>query len=564
MKRKATIRQFLPGSTGRQVGLLLLLVLAHTLNNVDILHRDTIPGLFDERAHFSTSMRWFGYLANRDHQNPELPKMYHFQELSSRYPPLAYLTAVPFYALFGPSLAAGVASMNLWLLVLVLSTYFLARRLCDHEIACLAAVMLTLVPMIYGHSRVFYLELPTAAMVTLTLALGCATSTKRSSWTLLALSLACLTKWTALIYIAPPLLFLWWKQAKDKKTFLFWRGWWLQVPLAGFVVVSGYLAFVDLPDVATYLDIFSNLPREGSPSSLVDGVTNYLSDSRQFLLRPVFFYSSAVLLLCYLILPGHREKAIVLSWILVPTTFFVFISGCGYFVNVRFLLPVVPGLVIGLSAALLRLRNTPFRMFRGGVSFLITVIIVVLLLDFALLSHAQSFTCRLIQETRWHHHYGRYRARAENWRGEDLCAFLSAQCHTWSTPAIIQPLFHYAHILSPLEHLVEMRLCPQLRMNQLLPQLAGGFVAAPTDSLAYDQLLREARFILDKDGPPRGMEDEQIGLPGVYRQFIEAKQRREHAFFVRATWSLPDGTSLILSEQTVPAATSANPTSMGN
>lgn len=126
-------------------------------------------------------------------------------------PPLLYLLTVPFYRLFGVNFDSAQYTNVALLALLLLLTFWLARRVTSEPLALLAVLLTGLLPMTAAMTRLFYIEnlLTTLLLFNLLALLNCAGFTRRR-WSLLwgvSLGLALLTKWTAPIYLLLPTLY---------------------------------------------------------------------------------------------------------------------------------------------------------------------------------------------------------------------------------------------------------------------------------------------------------------------------------------------------------------------
>ena len=129
-------------------------------------------------------------------------------------PPLLYLLTQPFYLLGGRSAdTAQLTNIALFAAILWL-TFLLARRATGDWMALFAVGLLSLLPMALAMTRLYYMENSlTAALLLALYALLRSDSFRRRGWALVfgvALGIAFLSKWTALVYLALPLLYVLW------------------------------------------------------------------------------------------------------------------------------------------------------------------------------------------------------------------------------------------------------------------------------------------------------------------------------------------------------------------
>jgi len=150
-----------------------------------------------------------------------------FQDrLISTFPPLVYLDTLVFYILFGKSKIISIASFLVFYLILIFSTYFTGSLLFNRDTGFLAGLAVPAPPLVALSSHLYILDFPLAAMVALSIFLLFKSEFfRQKKWTILffiSLGLACLTKPSAMQYLAAPFilvfLFFAWAQLKDPGT----------------------------------------------------------------------------------------------------------------------------------------------------------------------------------------------------------------------------------------------------------------------------------------------------------------------------------------------------------
>ena len=165
------------------------------------------PQHWDSAIHLSESLG-----ANRLGEEPEGFTLKALLNVSWFYPPLVSYVAVPFYRVLGESPFAAFQVMTFFLVLLILSVYFVGRRLFDRPTAMLAALILSASPIVVEYSRMFMLDLPLASMVAFSV--WCLLRTDdfehpfASLIAGLSLGLGMLTKWTFAFYLAAPVLYM--------------------------------------------------------------------------------------------------------------------------------------------------------------------------------------------------------------------------------------------------------------------------------------------------------------------------------------------------------------------
>ncbi|NEQ98160.1 MAG: phospholipid carrier-dependent glycosyltransferase, partial [Cyanothece sp. SIO2G6] len=146
--------------------------------------------------------------------------------LSSKYPPLLYISTAPFLALFGRGADQAIAVNLFYTAVLLVSVYGLGRVLFRAEVGLWAAGLCLLFPQFYSLRTGYYMDYPLTTLIAAsTLALSLwhlsqtAYSPVKSRWALakqwlfalslgLTFGLAFLMKQTAIFFLAIPLMWV--------------------------------------------------------------------------------------------------------------------------------------------------------------------------------------------------------------------------------------------------------------------------------------------------------------------------------------------------------------------
>lgn len=289
--------------------------LFYLINNLVWLGRDTLPPSWDQAAHADHCLTYFRLFGE-----PMRLSLTKLLTVSSYYPPFFYVSTVPWSFLFGFSAAVLALSEIVFLLVLVFAVIKIGDRLFSPAVGTGAAVLIALCPVVYGLSREILLDLPVIAMVALTqyaILETRAGTDRKKSWALgLALGLAVLIKWTAIVFVAGSFLAVFVGEIKRRR------------PPAGKVLISLAIALfmaliVALPwYVANSASIASGAAhslssdalREGDPSALGLSFRWYWRAlARHLVSRPLGIF---VLLGLAAFIPLARKKAGALAFLL--------------------------------------------------------------------------------------------------------------------------------------------------------------------------------------------------------------------------------------------------------
>ena len=138
--------------------------LLHISANAIWLILDKFPPTWDSAHHLTMTLSWLDFF--------KLPSLIILKAnlAASSYPPLSYLVIPPFYLFFGksPDLAVFVSGA-LWLGLLLLATYGLGKEVYNRKSGLLAAIIVSLYPIIITLERDFWVDLQLTAAVTLAL-----------------------------------------------------------------------------------------------------------------------------------------------------------------------------------------------------------------------------------------------------------------------------------------------------------------------------------------------------------------------------------------------------------
>jgi len=136
--------------------------------------------------------------------------------LSSKYPPLLYLSTAPFLTLLGSGSDQAIAINFLYSAILLVSVYGLGQTLFGPRVGLWAAGLCVLFPQFYTLRSQYFMDYPLAALTALSfwiLTLWRRASSQRQQWTLglgfgVCFGLALLMKQTALFFFIVPLIWV--------------------------------------------------------------------------------------------------------------------------------------------------------------------------------------------------------------------------------------------------------------------------------------------------------------------------------------------------------------------
>lgn len=143
--------------------ILVVILLFHLINNLIILKLDVIPPMGHAGLYYTHSINLYFTLL----QNPEafIAKLLRIDPI---YPPLLYISPLPFYIFLGIEYDLATLVVNtLYLSILLFSLYLIGKSLFCSEVGLLSVFICSFFPAVFGYSRMFLMALPTVAILTL-------------------------------------------------------------------------------------------------------------------------------------------------------------------------------------------------------------------------------------------------------------------------------------------------------------------------------------------------------------------------------------------------------------
>jgi hypothetical protein len=523
--------------------------LFHLFCNIYFISQDNSPFLHEEGGIFYPSSIGFyeAFKTSSARFNPGYLIGYFFTR-DSFYPPLVPFTAAIGYCFGGVSQDSAVYSTGLFLLILILSTYKIASYFSGRPVALFAAGLVSLYPMVAGVSRVFYLELPTAALVTL--AVYCLLKTdffrrRRNSCLFgIALALSMLAKWVAFVFLAGPVFAFviasLIKAKEDRKQVVLNIG--LSFGLAVCIMLPFYLILFK-HFLRYYSPIFSNTTDH---RSFFQAVKFYARDNLdQAQLLPVFrkiFYISLVVF----IFRKFTLKYIFLLWLIVPLAFFSLLSHLGYFIHPRFTLPSLPAVALVTSLGLFGAGS--FLRITGSLKFIVGAVIIIygvythLDLMFNPVNTTQLRSHELINDD-----FGRYRPRQEDWKTTEVSAVIIdyAKSNAAREKLMIVPLYSLDHVNLSLQNVLKVADKDRYVLYNLLDFMAGGALG-PQELPVYRKLItEESDVILIKEGGRRETGSSASFLE-TEKTLLELFRQNKQLFDLKLKVDLPDRSVLFV------------------
>ncbi|MBN2119613.1 MAG: glycosyltransferase family 39 protein [Candidatus Omnitrophica bacterium] len=325
---------------------LFLLSITHILINWHILKNDSIPLVHDGAGYFAMSLDFYHFLA----QNQLADFCNYYINLGR--PPLFMLTSLPFYLVFGKTPDIASMSNALYLLILLFSTYHIGKKLYSKNTGLLASFFISTFPIVFGFSRMYWVDFALTGMVALSICLllhtGYFANRRFSFYFGLSLGLGMLTKQAFFVFIIGPFVYYLLAAAiKKGKTV---------VPNIALSIFIG-LAVASTYYLPNFVNILSTIIREINGDYLAfsidtPGVHHFFEYFRGFYfvqLYPVYSLLFIGSFFYYIFFLKDKTKIFFLITLILPLLFFVLFF---HIVVDRYLMPYLPIIALVISRAL--------------------------------------------------------------------------------------------------------------------------------------------------------------------------------------------------------------------
>ena len=348
------------------------------LPNVLWITLDNLPPAWDQAHHSRMSLEFATLFQSKD----LLSAIKSAFTYASYYPPFYYLSAAPFVALFGYSDDMVCFAQIPYCLLCLAAVFSLGLQTGTKRVALLALVFVSLNPL-------------TALVATVLSLAYWARSHPRSPLIYLTgplLGAAILTKWTALLFTAPPLLYLLWEGRRKRSLVLFS---FVSVVLAFCVACPWY--WMQRETILSGLKTtFVSGAKEHDPSALLESlVRNYYFYEQVWFIPPLGELVAVGLLLFLFRYREMETKRFLLLAILPQLTFFLVFPNK----DPRYGMPVVP---IILLASVLGFETLHRERLRDVFALLFIGLSSLFLLEYSFLAEnpVDTYTKRF-QSERW-------------------------------------------------------------------------------------------------------------------------------------------------------------------
>lgn len=318
--------------------ILLLIIGFHLCNNIIVLRLDNTPLVYDAGEYYSIAKDFF------------------YNGIINRFrPPLIFSLSLPLFKLFGISQKVAILGIGSFsLLVVLLTTYLLAKELYSKEVGLLSAFILSCCPIIFGHSRSFMSDLLLTGWVTFSILLmvqpGGFVSLKYIIPLGIVMGLGMLTKIVYPLYIFTPLVYLLFKQNLNRKIYL--------NLLLIFAISFSLCSFWYLPNAFRVSHTYINMGQFPfiRISEIIPEVFQYIFDT--------FKYGISIIALPFFIIIFLKKNKInqsnlflLLIWITIPYSILSIFD----VKNLRYVIPFLPAIIIIYSSLVYNLKSASFK-----------------------------------------------------------------------------------------------------------------------------------------------------------------------------------------------------------
>ncbi len=320
--------------------------------NLYVINKDKTPYAYDMANLRSFSLDYFSYI-----NNGSLDQFYNLFRRDYFYPPFYILGSLPFYFIFGTSQDVSTLVNVPFAIILILSVYFIGKKISTPEIGLLSAALVALTPAIFSFSRVFLMDFAVCAAVALSICLMIYTDKfSKKNFNMffgLSIGLGMMMKWSYAVYMIGPIISYFFYSFKSKEyfslatlknkefnIFLIGLGIGLVVPLIWYYDKIWYIL-----SRAGKLNYDYSLQIGGFKPFTFQNFSWYLH-SMYFPLLRHFFAFFTISLAYFMLFVRNRHKSVLAAWFIVPYIIYTF----SVWKDSRYLLGALPAL--GIMGAL--------------------------------------------------------------------------------------------------------------------------------------------------------------------------------------------------------------------
>jgi hypothetical protein len=333
------------------------------LNEYIWLNINKYPQYWDAAGHFIDSIHMFHIL------NGGLFAYLDIIRDSTYYPPLVAFSGTPFYFLFGPSINVGTLGMNCtYLGILIFSVYGLGKNIKNVYTGILAAIIVISFPVIGELSKIFMIDIPLVALVSLSLYLLLKTelfSNKNFSIFFgISLGLGMLTKWTFVFFLLGPIIYFCVliyrnNRTNTKNLHYICKNFLLSTIIGGLIASIWYL-----PHLKIIFELSSNAGiNTFEPNYFI--ITVWMAS--------LYFTFLFLIMTGYLLYAKKTDHKICLLLLSVIIPFIILSLQSNR--DARFIAPILPAMALIISIGIFSLKNSSVRRGIIIISILFTLVL---------------------------------------------------------------------------------------------------------------------------------------------------------------------------------------------
>ena len=324
------------------------------------------------------------------------------------YPPFAYLIAGLFYLVLPSSLPVASLSNVIFLLILMFSVYGLANDLAGSRAALVTAFLVGAYPILVGLSRLYYLDFPLTAMVSLTLLLLIKTDDFRNRKIVLLLSFTLiagmLTKQTFPLYVSGPLAYVALKSLRNKAG--------VNNLILCAVIASlsiGYYVFLKPGGLGMYLSVYQVEPQlRGDVAQSYPWIISLKTMAEYGTGIPLFVLFSAGV---FDVLRSSRHRVFILVGLVTPIVMLAIIEPF-YPYDPRFIAPILPLVALASAVLFKDLNRHSRRQVTGAI-----IVVIFVLAQYGSITYNEPILAGILPFTESEvSTYGIYAPSAQDWR----------------------------------------------------------------------------------------------------------------------------------------------------
>lgn len=356
MRKGTGVRHFL---MQRRVPLFLAAIFVfHMINNYFILVRERFsdfPVAILESRSYEMSMKYFHLIKKYFGSGIISDFRSWFQTVTDG--PLYFITAQPFYFLFGTSKSSAIFSNSLYFLILLVSVYALGKKMMSQGAGVLAALLVSFIPAIFGYSQVFHTPFALTALT----AMGMAalyysdgfSDRRQSIFFGLSAGLLGITKFIGAIYLLGPFLYFFVLACIDGYSKKQLTGRLVNMLFSFAACLVTILAWYHSRESWTWTSYRQSYHMVNAFNFKINADFRYvelLFKGQLFLLYSTLF----ILCLPVFLFMRVKNKTALLLWMIVPLVFFTLYWSCK---ESYFTIPCLPAVAVVISLVITQLAK---------------------------------------------------------------------------------------------------------------------------------------------------------------------------------------------------------------